>query len=124
MKTISNDDVYADALSTAALATIPFITIGILKNPILLDIAASLGILLGCCFLIRFVILLYRPEAIRPKGWIEEFMSLMQLPYVFAISATFLIIYGMDDASIILWICLAVSLMAAAWSIYNFKHPE
>ena len=123
MKTISNDDVYADALSTAALATIPFITIGIFKNPILLDISASIGILLGCCFLIRFVILLYRPEAIRTKGWIEEFMSLMQLPYVFAISAMFLINYD-KEASVILWICLAVSLLAAVWSIYNFRHPE
>ena len=123
MKTISNDDVYADALSNAALATIPFITFGILKYPTLLNIAAALGILLGCAFLIRFVMMLYRPEIIRTKGWIEQFMSLLQLPYVFAISATILIFYGMD-ASVVLWICLAFSLMAAAWSIYDFNHPD
>lgn len=123
MRIISNDDVYVDALSTAALATIPFITIGILNHPIILNVASALGILLGCGCLIRFGINAKRPETIRTNEWVPNLMSFLQLPYVFVISA-FILINDRIDATIIVWICLGVAILGGAGSIYFTKHLD
>lgn len=123
MKIISNGDAYADALSTAALATIPFIAFGILRHPIVLYVSSALAILLSCCFLIRFFMTLKRPDIIKASEWMTDLMSLLELPYVFAVSALLLIIDRID-ASIVIWLSLAVALLGAAWCFYDSRNPE
>ncbi|MDE5814163.1 MAG: hypothetical protein K2H72_07755 [Muribaculaceae bacterium] len=123
MKIISNDDAYADALSTAAFATIPFIIFGVIGHPVVLYVSSALGILLFCGFLIRFAVNQHNHSTIRTSKWIADFMSLLQLPYVFAVSALILIADGID-ATIIMWFCLAVAVLGAIWCIHDSKHTE
>ena len=113
MNVISNNDVYADALSTGMIATIPFITIGILGHPIVLYISASLGILLLCTFLIRFTVTLRKDNAVRSETWITELVSELSLPYMFSLSSLILIDNGLD-ASAGLWFSLAITIVAVA----------
>ncbi len=123
MKIISNGDAYADALSTTGLATIPFIIFGILGHPIVLYVSSALGILLSCCFLIRFFMMLKRPDIIKASEWLTDLMSFLELPYVFAISAL-LLITDRIDASIVIWVSLAVAILGAAWCFFDSRNPE
>lgn len=110
MKVISNGDVYCDALSTAAIATIPFIAIGIISQPLVLYLSAVLGGLMFCIFLIRFAISLRHPAIIRTSKLIDNVMSLMQIPYVSALIGMILIDNGIDGIPVI-WLSIALAII-------------
>ncbi|MDE6379215.1 MAG: hypothetical protein K2L11_01985 [Muribaculaceae bacterium] len=123
MKIISGHDTYADALSTAAFATIPFIIFGVIGHPVVMYVSSALGILLFCGFLIRFAVNQHNHSTIRTSKWLSNLMSLLQLPYVFAVSALILISDGID-ATIVMWFCLAVAVLGAIWCIFDSKNAE
>ena len=109
MKIISNDDVYADALSTAAFATIPFVAMGVKGHTLLLYVSVGLSILFFCLFLIRFAHLLRKTHIIRSSRLLDNVMSLMQFPYVTALAAMIFIDNGID-ATPVLWLALACAI--------------
>ncbi len=113
MKIISNKDVYADTLSSAAIATVPFIAIGIVGHPIVLYVSIAIGILSMCTFLIRFVFILHRPDSVCTTEWVANLMSLLQLPYFFAIAAYVLSFDGVDAVPL-LWVCLGLAILIIA----------
>ena len=120
MKIISNDDGYSDALSTAMIATIPFITIGIADHPVVLYASSVSVILLFCSFMARLIITLKKPETVRPAAWLTELVSLLQLPYATALSSLILINEGIEMA-FGLWFSLAYAIVATAWCIHESK---
>ena len=118
MKLISNNDSYADALSTSMFATIPFIAIGLVDHPVVLYVSASLGILMLCAFLIRFFITLNRPSTIKSSTRLDNLMSLMQFPYVSALTGMIFIANGLEAAPI-LWLSLILAIGTTAFAILD-----
>ena len=108
MKTISIYDSYADALSTAAFATIPFIAMGMTGHTVLLYVSAGLGIMFFTLFLIRFVLLIRDKVETRNSRLLDNVMSLMLFPYVAALAAMIFIDNGYD-ATIVLWMALGIA---------------
>ncbi|MDE6551534.1 MAG: hypothetical protein K2K98_01025 [Muribaculaceae bacterium] len=118
MKLISNNDAYADALSTEAFAVIPFIAIGIVGQRVVLYVSATLGILFFCCFLIRFFVTLHRPSSIKASARLDNIMSLMQFPYVSALVGMILIDNGLEAVPI-LWLSLVFAIGAVTFAIMD-----
>ncbi len=108
MKIISDGDSYADALSTAAFATIPFITIGVMDHPLVLWISSALGILFTSLFLIRFIMILHDDSCVKTSKRLDNIMSMMQFPYVSALAGMILIDNGID-AQPVMWLSLAIA---------------
>ncbi|MDE7350874.1 MAG: hypothetical protein K2N25_07390 [Muribaculaceae bacterium] len=118
MKIISHNDVYADALSTAAFSTIPFLAIGIVGHPVVLHVSASLGILFLCCFLIRFFVILHRPSSIKTSGRLDNIVSMMHLPYAAALAGMIFLDNGFE-AEPILWLSLILAIAAVAFGLLD-----
>lgn len=114
MKIISNGDTYADALSTAAFATIPFITIGTMDHPVVLWISSALGTLFALLFLIRFVMIIHDDSCVRTYRRLENLMSMMQFPYVSALAGMILIDNGLE-AQPVMWLSLAIAVGTVAF---------
>ena len=109
MKPISNGDTYADALSTAAFATIPFIMIGVMGMPVVEWISTALGILFASLFLIRFILLIHDDSYVRTSKRLDNLMSMMQLPYVTALSGLILMLKVLE-AEPVMWFSLAIAI--------------
>ncbi len=118
MRIISNDDTYADALSSAAFATIPFIAIGVMDNPVVLYISASLGIIFFVTFLIRFIINLKIPSTIKTSNCVADLVSLLQFPYVVALASLIFTMEGID-MTVGLWLSLAIAIGATLFVILD-----
>lgn len=114
MKAISNGDSYADALSTAAFATIPFITIGSMGHPAVLWISSALGALFALLFLIRFVMIIHDDSCVRTYRRLDYLMSMMLFPYVSALAAMILIDNGID-AQPVMWLSLGIAVATVAF---------
>ncbi|MDE6740729.1 MAG: hypothetical protein K2J58_00175 [Muribaculaceae bacterium] len=114
MKIISNGDTYADALSTATFATIPFITIGAMDHPAVLWISSALGILFASLFLIRFIMIIHDDSCVRTSKRLENLMSMMQFPYVSALAGMILIDKGLE-AQPVMWLSLAIAVGTVAF---------
>ena len=108
MKIISIYDSYADALSTAAFATIPFIAMGMTGHTVLLYVSAGLGIMFFTLFLIRFVLIIRDKVKPRNNRLLDNVMSLLLFPYVAALAAMIFIDNGYDT-TIVLWMALGIA---------------
>lgn len=113
MKIISNGDAYADALSTTAIATVPFIAFGMLNRPVVLYSALTIGMLLFCIYLIRFFYTLKTDASQKPE-WLPDLISILQLPYVFLVAALLLFVAHID-ATPVVWVSLGVGLSEAVF---------
>ena len=118
MKIISNGDTYADALSTVAFATIPFITIGAMDHPAVLWISSALGILFASLFLIRFFMIIHDDSHVRTSKRLENLVSMMQFPYVSALAGMILIDNGLE-AEPVMWLSLAIAIGTAAFILLD-----
>ena len=118
MKILSNGDTYADALSTAAFATIPFITMGVMDHPVVLWISSALGILFASLFLIRFFMILHDNSCVRTCKRLDNLMSMMQFPYVSALAGMILIDNGLE-AEPVMWLSLAIAIGTIAFIILD-----
>lgn len=118
MKPLSNGDVYADALSTAAIATIPFITLGKIGHPATLYVAVSLGILFACCYFGRIIFMMVKDSPARTSRKLENLMGLLEVPYVIALSALIFIHAGYEVEAA-LWIALGAAIAAVVFILLD-----
>lgn len=119
MKIISNGDSYADALSTSAIATIPFIAIGSLEHPAVYYTSWTLCFLFACIYIARLVIILRKDSSKRSER-VENLVEIMQVPYVFALAACFFMQAGYDMKPVF-GVTLGVALIGAALVLFNKK---
>lgn len=119
MKIVSNRDSYADALSTASIAAIPFIAIGSLKHPAVYYISWTLCILFACLYFIRFAFTL-RNDSSKRSEHLDNFMEIMQGPYVFSLAACFFMQAGYDMEPIF-WLTLGFAVIGTVFSIFYNK---
>ena len=118
MKAISNGDSYADALSTAGVAPIPFVTIGAMDHPAVLWISSALGILFASLFFIRFIMIIHDDSCVRTYRRLDNLMSMMQFPYVSALAGMILIDNGLE-AEPVMWLSLAIAIGTVAFILLD-----
>lgn len=118
MKILSNDDTYADALSTAAFASIPLIAIGVMGMPVVLWISAILGSLFFLLFLIRFCLMLYRDAPIKTSKKLDVLMSTLQFPYVAMLAGLIFMLKGIDG-ELVLWMALLFAIGVTAYILFD-----
>lgn len=111
MKIISNGDVYADILSTAAIATIPFIAIGVFGQDATFYVSVALGIIFACGYFARLIFTVVR-DTVRKSRKLELFMDIMLLPYVIALTGLIFILERYE-VEIVLWMALCAAVLAA-----------